>query len=151
MKFNTRLAHRTHLAATIAVMGSNAIRMIPNRVYVKQTVGLQSCLASPIYLPVAMKSDGSHYTCLKPKKPATRHPLYMSLLLTAHKLLGPINHLLLLLGVILVLLYKTRIRYIHGFLNGRPLFNALHPLLNVWHVINLDTCEEYSMVPSCDV
>lgn len=67
MKFNTRLAHRTHLAATIAVMASNSIRTIPNRVYVKQTGGLQSCLASPIYLPVDMKSDGSHYTCLKTK------------------------------------------------------------------------------------
>ena len=75
----------------------------------------------------------------------------MSLLLTAHKLLGPINHLLLLLGVILVLLYKTLIRYVHGLLDGRPLFNALHPLLNVWHVIDLDTCVGYSMVPSCDV
>ncbi len=75
----------------------------------------------------------------------------MSLLLTAHELLGPINHLLLLLGVILVLLHKTLIWYVHGLLDGRPLFNALHPLLNVWHIINLDACVKYSMVPGCDV
>jgi len=74
--------------------------------------------------------------------------IYITLLLTAHKFLGPINHLLLLFGVILVLLYKILIRYVHGLLDGRPLFNALHPFLNVWHVINLDTCVKYSMCPA---
>ncbi len=129
-------------------MASNAIRRTPNRVDVKQTGGLQSSRASPIHLLVAINLTAHVTHASGLEKLATQHPQYVILLLTAHKFLGPINHLLLLLWVILVLLYKTLVRYVHGLLDGRPLFNALYPFLNVWHVINLDTCVECSMCPA---
>ncbi len=61
------------------------------------------------------------------------------LLLAAHKLLGTIDHFLLLLGIILILTDKALVWNVHGLLDCWPLLNALHPLLNVRHVIDLHT------------